>query len=753
MVNARMRHLLAGVSLLSLQVFVANIALAQEEQGDTIPEDEVKVQDTVTVTASRREISLQDTALAVTAVDPAELATAGLTKLREVIEYTPGVNFTGGATPFSNTITMRGVAQSGRATTVGVYIDDVPIGSSNSFAAGPALQFDAVQGDVKRVELIKGPQGTLYGSSAMGGIVRYITNDPSTDGFSGTARADLSSTKEGGFNQNYSGTVAIPIVNDRLGLSVSGFYDDYAGFIDRTAGSPTGAAEDVDAYERTGVYAKLVAKPTDSIRSSFLMVLTDVESAGGNQVALNGPPFALADGKFLTDEGASQIKDEFELYAGTVEIDLGFGSLVSSTSYQDRENSNAVDLVATFGGLVDLLSGSPPGTTTAAPFTGLTRTERFVQEVRLTSNESDQFEWSLGAMYSDEDSSNIQSLSGQPSGFLALDVDLGSELKELAGFGNFTYYITPQFDVTAGARIAQIDSSIALTDGPGLIVANVPETTSDDVVNTYSFSARYRPNEDLSLYARIASGYRPENANLPLLDVLGNNVAPLIIATDTLWSYEAGAKGSLLDGTVSYDLAAWYLDWKDLQTVTFVNGATTGGNANSDVTAYGFEGAVAVQPTDGLTIHANIAYSDSTLDNDETASFGALAGENLQLLPDWTASIRGNYDFPITPDIEGFVGGGVRYIGQRDTGFEGGVGADGSTITPLIANYSLDSYVVANFNVGIRKGPVTASIYANNLFDEYAFTGGAARPAVGSIRATANVLQPRTIGGILKVDF
>lgn len=743
MAGIRMKHLLAGVSVLSLHIIGAGGAYAQTDQVD----------DVITVTASRRAESLQDTPLAVTAINPDELETGGLTKLREVIEFTPGVNFAGGATPISNTITMRGVAQSGRATTVGVYIDDVPIGSSNSFAAGPTIQFDAVQGDVERVELIKGPQGTLYGSSSMGGVIRYITKDPTSGDIEGTLKADLSTTKEGGFNQSYAGRIGVPLIEDRLGVSVAGYFDDFGGFIDRTSTSPTGTAEDVDAYERYGIYAKAVANVTDNISSSFLFVHTDVEATGQNLVALQGPPFMLADGPFLTDEGEGNLNDEFSLYAGTLDIDLGFATLISSTSIQDRENSNAVDLVATFGGLVELLSGSAPGTVTSAPFTGLIKTKRFVQEVRLTSNEGEKIEWSLGAIYSDEDSSNIQTLEGQPINFLALDVDLGSELKEYAGFGNLTYYLTPDFDFTVGVRVAKIESSVALTDGPGLIVANIPETTSDDVVDTYSFTARYRPSEDLSLYARAASGYRPENANLPLLDAMGNNAAPAIIATDTLWSYELGAKGSLLDDILTYDFAGWFIKWKDLQAVTFVNAATTGGNANSDVTAYGLEGSVTVRPAPGFSIISNFAYSHSTLDDDETAAFGALAGENLQLLPNWTASIRGNYDFPITAEMDGFVGAGLRYVGDRDTGFEGGVGADGAVITPLIANFTLESYFAANISAGLRRGPVTASIYVNNLFDEYAFTGGTARPIVGAIRATATVLPPRTIGGVIKVDF
>lgn len=707
----------------------------------------------IVVTASRRAVSLQDTPLSVTAIAPQELAQSGEDSLREIVEYAPGVNFTGGASPVANTITMRGVAQAGRASTVGIYIDDVPIGSSNSFAAGPSIQFDGVQGDLERVELIRGPQGTLYGSSAMGGVVRYITRDPSRSGFQARFQADLSTTEEGGFNQSYNGRIGIPIADQRLGLSIAGYYEDFGGFIDRIAASPTGAAEDVDAFERYGIFGKLVARPIDDVTARFMVIHTDVESTGANSVALQGPPFALANGPFSTDEGLNDLNDDFTLYSGTLEFDLGFATLISSTSYQERENSNSADLVATFGTLLDLFSGQPAGTTTSAPFTGLIRTERWVQEIRLTSNENDSFEWSIGGIYSDEDSSNIQTLLGQPSNFLLLDVDLGSELVEYAGFGNLRYYFSPDFDIGIGVRLSHVSSAVALTDGPGLLVANVPETTSTDTVDTYSLTARYRPSPQLSLYARAASGYRPENANLPLLDALGNNAAPALIESDTLWSYEIGAKGNFANGMASYDVAIWYIDWSNLQAVTFVNGATTGGNANSDVTAYGFEAALAAQLSERFSVTSTLSYAHSTLDDDETSAFGALAGENLQLLPRWTASIRGNYDFPITDTIEGFISGGARYVGSRDTGFDGGTGANGAVITPLIANFSLEDYIVANLAAGIRTGPVTVSAYVNNLFDEYAFIGGSARPIVGGVRATANVLRPRTFGLVLTLDY
>jgi len=741
------RPLATSVSLLAMTALCQGVAFAQEQSTAEATES-----DTIIVTASRRAQSLQDTPLAVTAVDPEELSRAGLNRLREVVENTPGVHYAGGGLPNGNTITMRGVAQTGRATTVGIYVDDVPIGSSNSFAAGPSLHYDAVQGDVERIELVRGPQGTLYGSSSMGGVVRYISRDPSMMGLEGNLGVNHSSTEEGDTNTTISGRIAIPIVSERLGVSIAGYQEEFGGFIDRIPASPTGAAEDVDAYERTGLSARLVARPTDRLEFTLMAMNAELESNGANTVALVGPPFAPANGPFNTDEGAMALTDEFELYAGTVSYDFGWARLLSSTSTQTRDVANASDLVATFGGLIDLLSGQAPGTTTSAFFTGRTLTDRFVQEIRLESPANERFEWVVGAIYSNEESSNLQTLLGNPGNFQALDVDLASELQETAVFGQGTFYITRNFDIAVGARLAEIESSVALTDGPGLIVANLPETTDSDTVDTYSLTARFRPSPDHSLYARIASGYRPQNANLPLMSG-GVNVAPLIIATDTLWSYEAGAKGRLFNGVATYDVAVWYNDWSNPQAVTFVNAATTGGNANSDVTAYGFEGALSITPAQGVSIVGTVGYANATLDNDETAAFGALEGENLAMLPEWTASLRAQYDFPITANVDGFVTGGVRYVGERDTGYDGGVGSGGVVIVPRIANFVLEDYVVANLAGGVRMGPVQATLYVNNLFDEYAYTGGSARPIVGGVRAIANVLQPRTIGVTLSYNF
>jgi len=190
------------------------------------------------------------------------------------------------------------------------------------------------------------------------------------------------------------------------------------------------------------------------------------------------------------------------------------------------------------------------------------------------------------------------------------------------------------------------------------------------------------------------------------------------------------------------------------QAVIFFGAVGSEANSNSDVTAYGVEGAVNFFPVEGLEILTNFAYTNSTLDKDETFAFGALAGENIPGVPDWTASIRANYKFALGNEMDGFVGGGLRYIGSRTTGFAGGVGADGSQINPLIQNIDLASYVLADIRAGFVWNDVTVSVYAKNLFNKYTFVDGQAQQTgINTFRALVSIAEPRTIGAVVKVNF
>jgi outer membrane receptor protein involved in Fe transport len=278
---------------------------------------------------------------------------------------------------------------------------------------------------------------------------------------------------------------------------------------------------------------------------------------------------------------------------------------------------------------------------------------------------------------------------------------------------------------------------------------NLPRTTVSDDVETYLFNVRYRPTDNLSLYVRAANGYRPASANLGLVDPdTGAVLSVPFVKADTLWSYEAGAKGNLAGGLFGYDLAVYHIKWKDLQVFRSFLGANVGGNADSDVSANGVEATFTLQPTSSFNVVSSITYASSELDDDDP-SIGGLKGEQLPGIPEWALSLNANYRFPLFDNWEGFVSGGATYQDQRKTAFNGGVGANGAVIAPGNRNFDISDYTVANLSAGVKAGRYQFSIYANNLFNEYAFQNAATTATTG----TATIVRPRTIGAVFSVGF
>ena len=245
-------------------------------------------------------------------------------------------------------------------------------------------------------------------------------------------------------------------------------------------------------------------------------------------------------------------------------------------------------------------------------------TERWAHEFRLTSANNEHLEWLVGLYYTKEESSNFQEAIGQPSGFNLVTQGFPADYKEKAAFGNLTYYFTPQLDATVGVRVSSNDMGV-LFSGTGFLAGPaLPRQTVSDDVQTYLFNARYRPNDDLSLYVRIADGYRPASANLPLRDpATGQILSVPFVRSDSLWSYEVGAKGNFAGGLFGYDVAVYRIKWEDLQVFRSFMGVNVGGNADSDVTANGIEATLTLQPSSTFNLVGAIAYARSELDDDD----------------------------------------------------------------------------------------------------------------------------------------
>jgi outer membrane receptor protein involved in Fe transport len=701
--------------------------------------DQVEVEEII-VTASRRAQQVQDVPASVAVVDPQAFAAGGVTSLSGVLKYIPGVNFNDDGAPGQGSITMRGVANIFSTPSVGIYLDDIPYGSVTAFAEGANFALDSLLGNVERIEVTKGPQGTLFGAAAMGGSLRYITKEPSLTDFSGRFATDLSNTSQGGFNQLYKAGVDVPIVSDKLSLGVSGFYQDNEGFIDQALRSE----EDINDAELKGGQATLLFKPTDALKVKLNYMDQKFDFSEQNNV-----PFDITTGQPLfgryqqnTAPGGQPTAIEYELSSATFEYQADWATATLASSYQEFSQNAVLDLTRFFGPLVDQQAGDPPGTNTV-PLDLIISTDRWAHEFRLTSANNEHLEWLVGLYYTKEESSNFQRAIGQPSGFNLVTQQFPSDYKEKAVFGNVTYYFTPKLDATVGARFSSNDMSVLFTGTGFLAGPALPRQTVSDDVQTYLFNARYRPSEDLSLYVRVADGYRPASANLPLLDPNTGDVISLpFVRADSLWSYEVGAKGKLAGGAVGYDVAIYRIKWEDMQVFQSLGGVNVGANADSDVTANGVEATLTLQPTSALNLVATAAYSRSELDDDD-APLGGVSGEQLPGIPEWTLSLSGDYDFMLG-SLDAFVGGGVAYQDSRKTSFKGG-----GAIAPANANFDVDDYVTADLRTGVKFGRYKLSLYATNLFDEYGFQ----RATTVGTQGNATILRPRTIGAVFSADF
>lgn len=742
-----------------LAALVASNAGAQEDS----TRDTERTLEEIVVTASRREQSLQDVPMAVVALKPDDFVEGGLTNLSDVINYVPGFNFsniTGGARG-KGTIEARGLGQQGRAAVVGVYLDDVPVTSSNLF--GSIFYLDGTLEDLERVEFLKGPQGTLYGASSIGGAVRYVTRKPSLDELRVSLKSSFSTTEDGGSNELYAARLSVPLVADRLAVSLAGYLEDNAGFVDRLEpGTGTLMLEDADGFESKSISADVLYRPTDRLELRARVLDQNTDYAGLSVVNIDenlDPVYRSRAG----DDALSSNDLNNTVYSATVQYRFDSAELVATSSYAEANAVRVLDGTAFFAAFVDLLEGNPPGTTTSVPVLGDQGFEKFSQEIRLASTGEGPWEWLGGLFYTEEDIHTITSAFGLPTNFDLLTENETNGYEEIAAFGNVTYYFTPQLDLTLGTRITRIETDSGTTTGSGALFGGESDAPNviEKTVDTWLLAARYRPSDDTSFYARIASGYRPavSLASVPIDPVTNEPLGSTLIDPDSLWSYELGVKGELADGRLGYDLALWHIDWDDFQTVLVFGGFTVLANAEGGITSQGVEAALTFRPHADFTITSAVAFTDSTLNSDEPGIFG-LKGQQLPHIPRWAGSLRARYDFDLFGDTRAYVAGGLRYEDEKRGAFADENSLDPHDPNPPVpangnVNIPTDPVLLADLSAGIVKGPFTFSLFASNLFDDDSYTGTSAlvTPGTADFTATGVPVRPRTIGLTIGVEF
>ena len=759
-------------------------AVAQVQEQPSPPQNESVTDDdqqAIIVTAQKREQVLLDVPQSVTVVGGDTLERENATNFQDYLSLVPGFSLDSD-TPGISRITLRGANTGGVASTVAVFMDEVPFGSSTGLANGAILSGDFDPFDLSRIEVLRGPQGTLYGASSFGGVLKYVTNAPRLDRFEARAKVGLESTKGGGLGHNAAAVLNAPL-GAQAAIRVSGFLRKDPGYVNSIGNNPLTALdgsdmgvtlvdEDINDRKSYGGRASVLFQPVDTVSIRLTAFAQNLNTGAGSVFEVDPDTLDPLYGglvQSLYQREPTRIK--YRVFSGTVDWDLGFANLLSSTSYSKFKEDFERDFTFAFGPLVNFLAADPATAAllglqiTDEPVTRplgvqlfqVTSTDKFTQEFRLSSPNNETLEWLIGAFYTNEDSGidpqNIFATEfGTPD--VATDVDplaeifLRSKYKEYAAFANATWHISPRLDLTVGGRLAhnkqEADQRISGPLGGGL--QEFDDLKSDETVFTYSVAPRFEVNDNMSVYARVATGYRPGGPNV--LPPNSPPEVPLTYDADRLTSWELGLKAEAPDRLWTFEGSAYHLDWKDIQLFAIVN--DIGINANGGKARInGVELSGTLRPVQGLRISANGAYTDSKLldDTPNPEITGGRAGDPLPYVPKWSWALHGDYEFPLASSLTGTLGATVNRVGRR--------GIDLAEVDENDNVIRIPGYTEVDLRAGVIIDRFNVQAFAQNLFNERGITSASGFDGTTFPNAAAGiaVIRPRTVGLSITANF
>ena len=758
---------LAGVGTAFVSAQAQTAPPSRPSAAQTLPE--------IIVTARKRSERLLEVPVPVSAISQATMERTQSVRLQDYLDMVPSVTFDT-ARAGQTAITIRGVGNGGANATVVTYVDDTPFTSSTAFAAGAYVTPDLDPSDIAQVEVLRGPQGTLYGANAVGGVLKYVTVKPDPDQFSGRAEVTTESVDHGGVGGAVRAAVNLPLIADTLALRISGSDREDAGFIS----DPTLGKKNLNGDLVSGGRAALLWKVTKDLTVN-LSATTQTNFSNGSDYA-NYDPFTGKVASGLTQMRSLDrewFKSRYWIYNSDIVWRLPGADLLSSTSYSTQLNGADNDATAVYGPSLSAALGQP---NVGVDNPNVVHQDKITEEARLTSNGSGKLSWQVGGIYTIERSAEDESLNPfDPTTQAYLPVgpfeyiQLLDRYIEESGFANLDYQITPRFDLSVGGRYSQDNQSYTQPEG-GLALGGpqpASPTAEREHALTWAVNPRYRLSHDQIVYARIATGYRPGGPN-PILPGEAEAGAPASFRPDHLTSYEVGWKAQMLDRRVTVDTSIYYIDWTDIQLPESLQGYSfeaNGGTAHSE----GIEGAVTWRPLDGLNLSGDLSYNQNRLDRDTSPPDFNQAGMKLPGTPKMRGSFAGDYDWPVFADTKAFVGGTVYFTTARPNSLQVGYSPTNASGEMAISNFGnvtdydpntgaaagtantgLPGYATLDLRGGLEHGPWTLEVYAKNVTDARAiselgpYNGQALNLAT---QWEAVLLRPRTIGVSLARKF
>jgi iron complex outermembrane recepter protein len=771
----------------------ASAASAQQSEPTAEPPASAQLEEIV-VTAQKRETTVDKTPISITAVSGKDLQDRGITDFSTLAGETPGVSMkTNG--PGQTEFEMRGMTSSGgNSPTVGFYLDDVPL-TAPAAAQNGKVVIDPSLYDLNRVEVLRGPQGTLYGSSSMGGTIRLVSNQPNLTDYQGSAQLILSDTHNGNFNHGENAMVNLPLIDNVLAVRIVGSYSSTSGWIDRVVvGDFPPATTTVNTGDTRGnvpaspVIANYQGSNAEMLQGGRIAVtwkptdrLTITPSVFWQLIEQDGPsdydsvPGTLA--HYQPFDIAEPYTDSITINALNVNYHFDYFDVTSATSYWHRQSSmiqdNSENTAGCPGGFcVTTTSSSYYGPTGSGPIYAFETdpSNQYSEEFRLASNDTGPWKWVAGAYYSrfnsswrlSENITNPAAFNSPTTNIFLLDQP--TVIKQEAGFGNLTYSVTDQLHVTGGLRYYHYDSQLDMifsglgspTGNDSAVTQHVVQTNSG--VNPAA-NISYDIDENTMVYASAAKGFRPGGGNQPLptsgpspiapsmkaaLIALGytNGVAPSSYGPDSVWSYEVGEKAKFLDNRLRVNSSVYYEDWRNIQLEQLPDGYPLFDNVN---TAHIYGGEVEIQAVviPSLVFSTGAGYTHAKLAETE---HGFVAGQRLPDVPEVTGTASLDYRVPLGSNYELVSRVDDSYIGSR-VGTGSAFGLINQTEAPLPA------YNLANLRVGVKAtSGCSATFFVNNLADKHAYLENVAElglPNASYNRVATN--QPRTVG--LDLDY
>lgn len=756
----------------------------------------------VVVTATKREVSAQDLPFSINAQSEADIRRLGATTLEDLSRNVAGLAIQN-LGPGQSQVSIRGVSagqvvrdQPGVKEQVGVYLDETVI-SLSLFTPDLDLY------DLNRVETLRGPQGTLFGSGSVGGTIRFITNQPDFETLEGSVEANLNTIEDGDMGGHFKGMINIPM-NDRAALRVVGYGTEYGGWVDalREGG---GISEDVNSGGRYGGRIALALQPTDNLTITPRVVFQKIETDGfnreevynlfANPYTTTRPPVQLAERQqYLRLDEA--FEDETMIADLVVNWSLDAVDVTYAGSYVDREILASRDASALSGSVSVDLGFPESAVLLPSNLRDTTDLQQTTHELRFASNSDGAFNWVFGGFYSDVERTYAQRLP-TPGYDVVTDQVLGAgtaeavsngygpdspynsdlpyDIEQTALFGEVSYDVTERLNVTLGGRYYDFEEERRFTTG-GLF------SNGDDQVDSTSsdgFNPRllvsYDVSDDMTVNAQASQGFRLGGVNDPLnvplcdagdLQTFGNFQS---YEDETLWNYELGFKSEF--ERVRFNAAIFYTDIEDLQVTLDAGSCSSRISFNvPEAHTLGVEWELVAYPSEllMLTLSGSMleAEFDSTVVDSEGNVLGGVEdGNRLASVPEFQVSASATYTFPVDAfgSDEMYVSAVLQHVGDRFTqpsdqvegagNFVSGLpfgGATGNEVTAV--DLELDAYEQLNLSAGIIWSTFEAVVYVNNVTDENAELSFD-RERGGRARLAFRNNQPRTVGITLRKFF